>query len=134
MSINGLSIATGATSITATGGTQRVYTPDGQIVTNGIHVAAAAVTDFRVRPHISWKNKNPQKKASGDWTLGTRTIVSTEPWLDTTTGIVHYVTITTEVRWSPYIPAATIKDARYVHCQLQFDTDAENFNTSGDLS
>lgn len=134
MSINGLSIADGATSLSVTGGTAQVYTPDGQSVSNGVHVAVAAVTDFRVRPHATFRNKTPQRKADGSFTMGTRTIVLTEPYLDSTTGIVHYVTTTIETRYSPVIPAATVKNARYKACQLMFDADTENFNTAGDLS
>lgn len=134
MPINGLSIADSATSIAATGGTAQVFTPDGVTVNNGIHVAAAAVTDFRVRPHISFVNKNPQRKADGSYTLGTRTQKYTEAYLDATTGIVHYVTTVIETRWSPVVPAATVKNARYKAAQLMFVAGLENFNASGDLS
>lgn len=135
MAITGLSILDNATSLSVTGGTAQVFTPDGQEVTSGVHVAAAAVTDFRIRPHITFKNKNPQRKADGiNYTQGTRTITSTEPYLDAATGVVHYVTNTTETRWSPSIPAANVKNSRYKHAQLMFDAELENFNTAGDLS
>lgn len=134
MPINGLSIADSATSLSVTGGTAQAFTPDGQSVTNGVHIACASVADFRVRPHITFKNKNPQRKADGTFTMGTQEVVITEPWLDTTTGIVHYVTHTIERRYSPVIPAATLKNARYKAAQLMFDADTESFNTAGDLS
>lgn len=134
MPINGLSIADSATSLSVTGGTAQVFTPDGVTVNNGVHVAANAVTDFRVRPHATFVNKVPQRKPDGSWTMGTRTIKSTEPWLDPTTGIVHYVSCDTTIRYSPLIPAATVKNARYKHLQLGFDSDTENFNANGDLS
>lgn len=134
MAINGLSIADGATSLSVTGGTAQVFTPDGQEVSSGVHVAAAAVADFRVRPHITFKNKNPQRKADGTYTMGTREIKYTEPYLDATTGIVHFVTVTRETRYSPVVPAATVKNARFKAAQLDFDADVENFNTAGDLS
>lgn len=134
MPINGGSIADSATSLSVTGGTAQAFTPDGQEVTNGVHVAAAAVADFRVRPHMTFKNKNPQRKADNSFTLGTRTRIVTEPYLDSTTGVVHYVTWTLEERYSPVIPAATLKSARYKAAQTLFDSDYENFNTAGDLS
>lgn len=134
MPLNGLSISHGATSLSVTGGTARAFTPDGQTVTNGIHVAAMAVADFRVRPHISFKNRNPNRKSDGSFTLGTRTTVLTTPYLDSTTGLVHYDTITIERRYSPIIPAADLKTARYNAAQLLFDTDVESFNEGGDLS
>lgn len=134
MPINGMSINDSATSLSVTGGTAQVFTPDGVSVTNGVHVAAAAVADFRVRPHITFVNKNPQRKADGTYTLGTRTMKSTEAYLDATSGIVHYVTTTIETRWSPVVPAANVKNARYKAAQLCFNAGLENFNAAGDLS
>lgn len=134
MPINGCSIADIATSLSVVGGSAQVFTPDGVTVNNGVHVAANAVQDFRVRPHATFVNKVPQRKADGSWTMGTRTIKSTEPWLDTTTGIVHYVSCDTTIRFSPVIPAATFKNARYKHLQFLFDSETENFNANGDLS
>lgn len=134
MPLNGLSISHGATSLSVTGGTARVFSPDGQTVSNGLHVAAMAVTDFRVRPHISFKNRNPNRKADGSFTQGTRTIVFTTPYLDPATGVIHYDTWHLERRYSPVIPEADLKSARYNAAQLLFDADSENFNTGGDLS
>lgn len=134
MPINGLSIMDGATSIAVTGGTAQVFTPDGVLVNNGIHVAAAGVADFRVRPHISFVNKNPQRKSNGSYTQGTRTQKSTEAYLDAITGIVHFCTTIIETRWSPVIPAATVKNARYKAAQLFFNPGLESFNANGDLS
>lgn len=133
MALNGLSIADNATSLSVTGGTAQAFTPDGVLVNNGIHVAAAAVADFRVRPHISFKNKVPQRNSNGEFGYGTREFILTEPYLHTD-GKVYYVTRTTTERWHPVIPAATIKNARYKCAQVMFDADSENFNSAGDLS
>lgn len=134
MPLNGLSITHEATSFTVAGGTPRVFTPDGQTVTNGLHVAAMSVTDFRIRPHISFKNRNPNRKSDGSFTQGTKTAVLTTPYLDPNTGVVHYDTITIERRFSPVIPVADLKAARYNAAQLLFVADCENFNEGGDLS
>lgn len=134
MPINGLSISHGATSLSVTGGTARAFTPDGQTVTNGVHVAASSVSDFRVRPHISFKNRNPARRSDGTFTQGTRTFVSTQPYLEAATGIVHYDTIEVTRRYSPVIPEADLKAHRYNAAQLLFDADIENYNTTGDLS
>lgn len=133
MPINGLSIQTGATSLSVTGGTAQVFAPDGQTVTNGIHVAASAVADFRVRPHISFQNRNPVRKGDGSYTQGTRIFKLTVPYMDAD-GVVHYDTYVVERRYSPVIPEANLKSARYMCAQLLFDSDVENFNNVGDLS
>ena len=134
MPINGLSIADNATSLSVTGGTAQVFTPDGQSVTNGVHVHAAAIADFRVRPHVTFKNKNPQRKSDGTFSYGTREMIVTTPYLDTTTGVVYYDTYTVTLRTHPVIPAANTKNARYKTAQMLFDADLENFHTAGDLS
>lgn len=133
MPINGLSIQTGATSLSVTGGTVQAFAPDGQTVTNGIHVAASAVADFRVRPHISFQNRNPVRKGDGSYTQGTRLFKLTVPYMDAD-GVVHYDTYVVERRYSPVIPEANLKSARYMCAQLLFDSDVENFNNVGDLS
>lgn len=134
MAINGLSIADNATSIAVTGGTAQVFTPDGVEVKRGQHVAAAAIADFRVRPHISFINENPERKANGVFTMGQRIVKSTEPWIDPITGIVYYVTHTLSARYAPVIPASVVKNGRYKAAQLMFVAGLESFNTSGDLS
>ena len=133
MGILSLSIMDNATSLSVTGGTAQAFGPDGQLVTNGVHVAATAVADFRVRPHVSFKNKTPLRKSDGSFGYGSRTMTVTEPYLHTD-GLVYYVTTTIESRFHPVIPATTLKNARYKAAQLQFDADTENFNTVGDLS
>lgn len=133
MPISNIGLLSGATGFTVTGGTLKTYTPDGQSVTNGLHVADASVSDFRVRPHITWKNRNPQRNSDGTYSKGVRTQITTVPYLDVATGKVEYVRIETTTSYSPVIPAATIKDARYIHVQTQFDSEAENFNTVGEI-
>lgn len=132
MAINGLSIMTGATSLSVTGGTAQAFTLDGQTVTNGAHVAATAVADFRVRPHISFQNRNPVRKGDGTYTQGTRVIKLTVPYLDAS-GVVHYDTYIVERRYSPVIPDANLKSARYMCAQLLFDADVEDYNNVGAL-
>lgn len=133
MPLNGLSISENATSLSVTGGTAQAFTPDGVTVNNGLHVAAAAVADFRVRPHISFKNRVPQRNSNGEFGYGTQEFVMTEPYLHSD-GKVYYVTHTVTRRYHPVIPAANVKNARYKAAQVMFDADSENFNTAGDLS
>lgn len=134
MPINGLSIMDGATGFTVTGGTALAFTDVGQIVANGINVAATSIADFRVRPHVTFKNKNPQRKSNGTFTQGTRTIIYTNPYLDPVTGVVHYDTFTIERRYSSVIPAATLANNRKNATQLLIDSDTENFNSVGSLA
>lgn len=133
MSIAALSIADSATSIAVTGGTAQVFSPDGVEVANGQHVAAAAVTDFRVRPHATFINKVPQRRGDGTYSYGTREIRFTEPYLHTD-GKVYFVNYTVVCRYAPEVPAANQKNARFKTAQLLFDSDLESYNTAGDLT
>lgn len=130
----GLSIADAATSCAATGGTAQVFNPDGLEVKNGLHLAASAVADFRIRPHITFRNVQPKRLASGKFSNGVRTIIMTDCYLDPVTNEVHYVTTTIEQKYSPVVPASTILSNRLKGAQLMFVAGTSDFNTAGSLS
>lgn len=58
MPINGATILTGATTTTA-GGTSSTLTLTGAEVKHGLQVADMGVADYRVRPFINFKQKQP---------------------------------------------------------------------------
>lgn len=134
MALNTITLSDSATSLSVTGGTVKTYTPDGQTVTNGIHVADNSVSDFRVKPHITWKNRNPQRLSDGTYSKGKKEIIVTVPYLNTTTNLVQFATASYSFSYNPEIPAASLKNARYLLAQCLFDVDAENFHVSGDIS
>lgn len=134
MPLSAITLADSATSLSVTGGTVKTYTPDGQAVTNGIHVADNSVTDFRVKPHITWKNRNPQRLPDGSYTKGKRDVIITVPYLDASTGKVEFDTWRISNEHAAVIPAANRKNARFIAAQCLFDADAENFFVTGDIS
>lgn len=131
-SLKGMSIADGATSLSVTGGTAQVYNTDGVTVNNGIHLAATAVADFRVRPHLTFRHVPPKRLANGRFSLGVRTMNVTDPVLDSN-GEVHYVSTTIERKYDVAVSASTVKSNRYKAAQLLFDADTEDFNVAGSL-
>lgn len=78
MPINGATLSEGAT-IAPTGGTSKVYTPDGLSVANGIHVIDASVTDARVRPGMTAKSVPARIGSNGEWSNDKRELVITRP-------------------------------------------------------
>lgn len=58
MSIQGSTILSGAT-ISATGGTSSTLTLTGAEVKHGLQVADLSVADFRIRPFINFKQRQP---------------------------------------------------------------------------
>lgn len=131
--LKGLSLADAATSCSVTGGTAQVFNADGLEVKNGLHLSATAVADFRVRPHLTFRNIHPKRLSNNRFSNGVRTIIVTDPYLDSTTGEVHYVTTTIEQKYSPVVPAATIASNRLKAAQALFVAGTSDFNTAGSL-
>ena len=125
-----VTIKTGATSFTVTGGADKAFSADGQTVQNGIHMADAATADFRVRPHVTFKNRNPQKQTDGTYSKGKREVILTIPILKTN-GTVAFNTWRYSQEYDPEVSAATEKDGRFMLAQFLFDTETESFNSAG---
>lgn len=121
-----------ATSLSVTGGTAKAYATDGQNVTNGIHFSDSSVTDFRVRPHITVKNRNPQRQSDGKYSKGKQDIIFTLPFVkaDLTIG---FTTARYSMEYDPEVAAASLKNVRYSIAQLLFDSEMETFHVSGSL-
>lgn len=127
-----ISVQTGATGFTVTGGTSRTFSPDGQTVTNGVHMSDAAVTDFRVRPHITVKNRNPQRQPDGTYSKGKREVITTYPFLKAD-GTIGFNTRRDTEEYDAEASAALLKDLRYMAVQFQFDSEMENFHVAGSI-
>lgn len=125
-----VTIKTGATGFTVTGGTDKVFSDDGQSVTNGRHYADAGTADFRVRPHLTLKNRNPQRQSDGTYSKGKREVILTIPILKAD-GKIAYDTWRYSQEYDPETPTATEKDGRFMLAQILFDAETEAFNSTG---
>lgn len=125
-----VTLKTEATGFTVTGGIDKVFADDGQTVTNGRHMADFGTADFRVRPHVTFKNRNPQKQTDGTFSKGKREIILTIPILKAN-GTVGYNTWRNSQEFDAEISAATEKNGRYMMAQLQFGSETETFNAQG---
>lgn len=134
MSLINITLADSATSIAVTGGTTKTYSPDGQSVSNGVHVSDGSVSDFRLKPHITWKNRNPVRQNDGSYSKGRKDVILTIPVLDTVTNKVEFSTYRFVEEYSTLSTAAARKNGRYLMAQCLFDADAENFHVNGDIS
>lgn len=79
MGANSFTIKKNATSLTTVGGTDQSFTETGADVPGGLNVADASVADFRIRPNITFKNRQPVKKADGTWSKAKRSAVAVVP-------------------------------------------------------
>jgi hypothetical protein len=121
-----------ATSIAVTGGTDLAYTPDGVSIANGVHLAAASVTDFRVRPSITLKTRNPSL-VNGEFTKGKRWLTLTMPRI-LASGAVVYDVGRIDIEVHPETPVANQNDMVFQLAQMLFDSDLSLFISTGSLA
>lgn len=133
MALSSVGLLSG-TTLSAAGGTAFTLTPDGQPVTSGIHVSDASVSDARIRPNATFKNKSavlldPTKNT---WSKGKRSIVYTRPKV-LAAGNIIFPLIRIEIEDHPEMSAAEISAIVKEGCQFLFDADTANFVATGSL-
>lgn len=134
MSANSLTLQTNAatTNISIVAGANVTFTPDGVSVPNGLHLADANVADFRVRPSITLKTRNPQLR-NGIFTKGKRWITLTQPRILADHSI-SYDVVRIEIEVHPETTAALADSLIATACQTLFDSDLSSFRASGSLA
>lgn len=130
MGLQNMQITTGAT-IAVSGGTAQTFSPDNLEVAGGVHVVDATVSDFRVRPGITFKAKSPTKKTDGTFTKEIRSGKLVLPYLDSA-GIVQYDFV--EVTTSLTPGSVQLQELRKKGAQLLIDADTDNFYVVGSKS
>lgn len=133
MPINGMTLLSGAT-VSAAGGTSKTFNVDGIQVKSGIHVSDMSVTDFRVRPGITFKSRMPTKRADGSWQKGKFSATIVVPKLLADGKTVEYPLGRIELE-----PHAESTDAEIVAilcymAQVCFDSDTISFMKTGSLA
>lgn len=132
MGLQNMQILTGAT-LSATGGTAVSYTPDGKTIVNGLHLIDATVTDFRTRPRVTAKTKDPVLMQDGSYTKDKRSITLVEPFI-AADGNTYFNLIRIEREVHPETLAADSLDILKKGGQFCFDTDLTAFWASGSLA
>lgn len=132
MGLANTSILAGAT-VSASGGTAVSYTPDGLTVKNGMHLIDASITDFRTRPQVTVKTKNPALLPDGSYGKDNREILLVEPFVDSK-GKTQFDFIRIERSMHPESSAAKGIDLLKKAAQLAIDSDTASFWATGSLS
>lgn len=131
MSAQSVTVKDAITSFSITGGTDQVFTPDGEKVDNGVHLIAAAVTDFYARPTITLRTRSA-KVSAGAIVKAKRWYNVSQPRLDAD-GVLYYDVFRCEVETHP---ATAVADAQSFHnkcAHLMFTGDLTAFRSSGSL-
>lgn len=129
MSVQNASILAGAT-ITPSGGSAVSYTPNGQTIQNGIQLIDAAVTDYRIRPTLTLKVKNPVLDSQLVYSKDRKSILLVEPIL-LASGKVVFNLIRIEREVHPETTAANTLGLNTKGAQLLTDADFTNFWAAG---
>lgn len=134
MAIANSTILSGAT-VAASGGTSYTLSLDGQTAAGAIHVANAAVTDFRVRPNAWFRSKVATllDKLKGTFSKGKRSVVFVRPKI-LSSGEVVYPLIRIELEDHPEMSAAEVTALITEGAQLLTDSDYTSFWQTGSLA
>lgn len=134
MALSNLTLLVGGTC-SATGGTSKSFTPDGQTVVNGIHVADSSEADLRIRPHVTFRTQVPKLDNNTGKFIGKekRFINYVRPKLEAD-GTISNNYIKIEVGYSPSSTAAEKAELFASGSQLGFDADTLDFRNTGSLA
>ena len=133
MSVQNTTLKQDATGITVVGGTDLAFTPDGDDVKNGIHLHAADVFDFRVRPNMTLTNKKAAMQADGDFSKARLKLVGVYPKV-LASGKTVYPLFRLEVETHPEQTEAEVDSMLNMAAQCPANAALLPFFKTGDLS
>lgn len=133
MPLSSLIVKRGATAMTPTAGTDVTFTPDGVVVTRGVHVADASEADFRIRQSMMFQNRNPALNSDGTYTKDKKVCTITKPKI-LATGKVVFNVLRIEREIHPESTAAEALDFNMLGAQVLSDSDVTAFWASGSLA
>lgn len=117
-----------------TGGTAKTYSPDGLMVTGGLHIADLSVTDIRTRPSITVKNSPASVDAkTGVWSDGKREVTCTRPKI-LASGVQKFPNIRIMVKDHPEMSQAEIDAMWLMVAVVATHADFAAFRRTGSLA
>lgn len=133
MSLANAVLKAGATGLTTVGGADVTFGPDGQAVANGLHIAVAADTDFRVRRNMTIKNKVPALMADGSYTKSKKSVTFVQPKI-LANGQTVFNLVRVEIECHPESTASENTELSFIGGQILGDSDFTAFWDSGSLA
>lgn len=132
MGVQNATILTGST-ISASGGTSSTLAVTGQQVPNGVQIADMGVTDFRVRPTVTFRSRVPAMQPDGSWSKYKNQISAVFPKL-LASGEMAFPVVRVEFECHPEQTDAEVQKMRDWFSQFGFDADFANFLKYGSLA
>jgi hypothetical protein len=130
MPLDGMTLLKDPTSASWTGGVSASFETDGVTVAGGIHVADMTVADFRLRPHLTYKNRNPAQQKDGSFSKGKRDITLIIP-IPLADGSISPQVFRGSFELHPELGAAGLSNLRHLAAQSILDADVNSFFTYG---
>jgi len=133
MSLTTAILKSGASAMTPTGGADETFTPDGLTVPNGLHIADAAQSDFRIRKNMTIRNRVPVLAADGSYSKDKKSVTFVAPKiLASGKTIFNLIRIEREVH--PESTAAEALELSMLGAQILSDNDFLTFWATGSLA
>lgn len=130
MALSSFAVLAGGTN-SASGGTSKTYSADGKPVPGGLHVSDTSVTDFRVRPNITFRFREPKYNSTlKTFSKNKQTATLVIPKL-LASGSVEYNLIRIEREVHPESTAAEMLELNIQGAQLLFDSEVAQFWATG---
>lgn len=132
MPLNGATVKSGSSAMTPTGGSDKTFTSDGVTIPNGIHLANAAQTDFRIRENLTLKNKVPSLGVDGTYSKDRKSATYVVPKI-LANGKTVFPLIRIEREVHPEMTAAECLELNMIGAQILTDADFTPFYSGGSL-
>lgn len=129
MPIIGMTLKSGATAVTLTGGSDVIYKDDGADVQNGVHVVDTSVATVALRPHSTFKSK-PATYTNGVAVKGKREITHVRP-KTLSGGDINYPLFRISFELDPECSAAEMLELKMQAVQHIMDADLNDFFNYG---
>jgi len=113
-------------SLTPTGGTSQTLQADSQIVVGNLHLIDASVTDYRIRPNMTAKVKQPTLDSAGVYSKDKKSLTYVEPMI-LASGKTVFNLIRIEREIHPEASAQVQAQLLFTGAQMLVDTDFTNF-------
>jgi hypothetical protein len=127
--INGITLLSGATGISVTGGSSIVMKDDAAEIPNGIHVVDTSVSTSLLRPHSTFKSK-AASYANGKAVKGRRDFIHVRPkTLSDDTVCYPLARVSFEI--DPEMTAAELLELKLQAVQHIMDSELDDFYTYG---
>lgn len=130
MPLNGSIIkSTSAAVISVAGGVDVSFAADNIPVENGAHFVDMSISDFRLRPQLTAKYRQPSqsyKNGAVQWSKDRNTLLYVQPFVDSL-GTLHYTLLEIRRETHPEQTSDQKLELNRRGAQMLFDTDFANF-------